>query len=307
MTGVREGLADHRDLAGRRYLVTGATAGLGLQACRQLLRRGAGVVLAARNPEKAHAVLERLREDRPDAEVAFQQLDLADLRSIGAAAERLVAGRPVDGLLANAGVVGARTRRVTADGFELQFGTNHLGHFALIAHLLPWLEAGSARIVHLGSISHRWFRVRLDDLQSERRYDGASAYARSKLAVMLFGFELELRLREAGSPASSVVAHPGFSWDELDADDPGWSRPLGGAARRAAAVISQGKDAGAEPLVHALTAPDAGGGGYWGPSGWFQLKGGPARTAAEPHARDRQVADALWRASERATGLRLLS
>lgn len=295
------------DLSGRRYVVTGGTAGLGLHASRLLLERGAEVVLAARSPEKAATVIAELRARVPNARVEHQQLDLADLRSVEAAAERLAAGSPVQGLLANAGVVGSRARRETADGFELQFGTNHLGHFALVAQLLPWLEAGSARIVHLGSISHRWFRLRFDDLQSERRYDGASAYARSKLAVMLFGFELESRLRAAGSPASSLVAHPGFSWDELDADDPGWSRPFGGLARRAAATISQGKDAGAEPLVHALTAADAGGGGYWGPRGWFQLTGGPARTAAEPHARDRRAADALWRASEQATGLRFLS
>ncbi|GMA27553.1 SDR family NAD(P)-dependent oxidoreductase [Arenivirga flava] len=298
-------MSDGGDLSGRRYVVTGGTAGLGLHATRLLLERGADVVLAARSPEKAQSVLAALRDRVPGARVEHQQLDLADLRSVGAAAERLASGPPVAGLLANAGVVGARTRRQTTDGFELQFGTNHLGHFALVAHLLPWFEAGSARIVHLGSISHRWFRLHLDDLQSERRYDGASAYARSKLAVMLFGFELELRLREAGSPASSIVAHPGFSWDELDADDPGWSRTFGRLARRAAATISQGKDAGAAPLVHALTAPDAGGGGYWGPRGWFQLKGAPTRTAAEPHARDRVAAAALWRASERATGLRI--
>jgi len=294
------------DLAGRRYLVTGGTAGLGLHACRLLLERGAEVVLAARNPEKAEAVLGELRRRVPGAAVGFQQLDLADLRSVGAASERLSASAPIDGLLANAGVVGSRHRRVTADGFELQFGTNHLGHFALFAQLMPWLESGAARVVHLGSISHRWFKLRLDDLQSERSYDGSSAYARSKLAVMLFGFELELRLREAGSSVSSLVAHPGFSWDELDADDPGWSRPLGGAIRGAARAISQGKDSGALPLVHALTAPDAGGGGYWGPRQWFQLKGSPTRVAAEPHARDREVAGELWRASERCTGVGLL-
>ena len=283
-----------------RVVVTGATAGLGYFAAERLAAQGHRVVLAARDPERAVRAADAVRERVAGADVETVDLDLADLSSVRSGADALAAGGPVDVLLANAGVVGQRRRQTTADGFELQFGTNHLGHFALVSHLMPALGAARAgRVVHLGSISHRWVRLDLDDPMMVSSYSSYVAYARSKLAVMSFGFELDRRLRAAGSSVTSVVAHPGFAWESLS--DP---RPPVVEPRRPPAVVtsmmhtfSQGKEVGAEPLVHAATAPDVVGGEYWGPAGWFQLTGAPARVPAKRHARDPQAAERLWAVS----------
>ncbi|ROS54356.1 SDR family NAD(P)-dependent oxidoreductase [Frigoribacterium sp. PhB24] len=290
----------------RRVVVTGATAGLGYYSAERLVAAGHQVVLAARDAERAVRAADLLRVRVPGADVDTVALDLADLASVRTGASAISAGGPVDGLLANAGVVGSRRRQTTTDGFELQFGTNHLGHFALVSHLLPALEsAGRARVVHLGSISHRWVRLDLDDPMMVSSYSGAVAYARSKLAVMTFGFDLDRRLRAAGSSVSSVVAHPGFSWESLS--DP---RPPVVEPRRPPAVLtsmmhtfSQGKEVGAEPLVHALAGEDVVGGEYWGPAGWFQLTGAPARVPAKRHTRDESVAARLWQVSAGLTGV----
>jgi NAD(P)-dependent dehydrogenase (short-subunit alcohol dehydrogenase family) len=290
----------------RRVVVTGATAGLGYFSAERLVAAGHRVVLAARDAERAVRAADLLRDRVPGADVDTVALDLADLASVRSGAATIAAGGPVDGLLANAGVVGSRRRETTTDGFELQFGTNHLGHFALVSHLLPALEAsGRARVVHVGSISHRWVRLDLDDPMMVSSYSGAIAYARSKLAVMTFGFDLDRRLREAGSTVSSLVAHPGFSWESLS--DP---RPPVVEPRRPPAVItslmhtfSQGKEVGAEPLVHAIVGDDVGGGEYWGPAGWFQLTGSPARVPARRHARDGAAAARLWQVSAALTGV----
>lgn len=287
-----------------RVVVTGATAGLGYYAAEQIARRGHRVVLAARSPERAARAESLLRERVPGADVETVRLDLADLSSVREGAAVLTDGGPVDVLLANAGVVGSRRRRETADGHELQFGTNHLGHFALVSHLLPALTASRAgRVVHLGSIAHRFVRLDLDDPMMRGHYVGAVAYARSKLAVMTFGLELDRRLRAAGSTVASVVAHPGLSLDGLS--DP---RPPVVAPRRPPAVltsalhlVAQGKEVGAEPLVHAAVEPDVQGGEYWGPDGWFQLTGGPAPVPAKRHARDPEAAERLWSLSARLT------
>lgn len=290
----------------RRVVVTGATAGLGYYSAERLVAAGHQVVLAARDAERAVRAADLLRSRVPGADVDTVALDLADLASVRTGASAIAAGGPVDGLLANAGVVGSRRRQTTTDGFELQFGTNHLGHFALVSHLMPALEsAGRARVVQLGSISHRWVRLDLDDPMMVSSYSGAVAYARSKLAVMTFGFDLDRRLRAAGSSVSSVVAHPGFSWDSLS--DP---RPPVVEPRRPPAVLtsmmhvfSQGKEVGAEPLVHALVGEDVHGGEYWGPAGWFQLTGAPARVPAKRHSRDESVASRLWQVSAGLTGV----
>ena len=288
----------------RRVVVTGATAGLGFFAAEALAKSGHRVVLAARSAERAVRAADAIRSRVPGAELETVDLDLADLASVRSGASAIGAGGPVDVLLANAGVVGARRRRETADGHELQFGTNHLGHFALVAHLLPALrEAGAGRVVHLGSISHRFVRLDLDDPMMQYHYTGAVAYARSKLAVMTFGFELDRRLRAAGSSVSSVVAHPGLSLEGLS--DP---RPPVVEPRRPPAVvtsmlhtIAQGKEVGAEPLVQAAVGDGVSGGEYLGPAGWFQLTGPPAVVRAKPHARDRAAAEALWSLSARLT------
>ncbi|PJJ62390.1 oxidoreductase [Compostimonas suwonensis] len=287
------------DQTGKRFVVTGGNAGLGYFAAEQLAAAGASVVLASRSPQKAQLALEAIRAAVPGARVSFVRLDLADLSTVPPAAEELRA-EAIDGLVANAGILGARTRGETADGFELMFGTNHLGHAALIAELLPTLAATpDSRIVHLGSIAHRFERLDFADLQSEK-YRSFRSYCRSKLAVMLFAFELDRRLREAGSGIRSLVAHPGYSVDELSPARAGVvpERP-NPVIRTALGGFAQGKDAGAWPVARAMTDPAAAGGDYWGPGGWEQLRGAPALVTTKPHARDPETAARLWRATER--------
>lgn len=290
----------------RRVVVTGANAGLGYFATEQLAATGVTVVMACRDRGRAEAAASRVRERVPGADLEIVVADLADLDSVRRAALEIRSGGAVDTLVANAGVVGSRKRATTADGFELQFGTNHLGHFALIAHLLPDLTAADAgRIIHLGSISHRWVRLDLDDPMMVSRYRNYVAYARSKLAVMTFGFELDRRLREAGSSVRSIVAHPGFALENLTEQRPGIVRrrwlpaPVVGLMR----TVSQGKDQGARPLTLAATGADVAGGEYWGPDGWFQLTGAPAVVRAKKHARNRRAAARLWNLSARLTRL----
>lgn len=295
--------------AGRRtVVVTGASAGLGYQAAQQLAAAGHRVVLATRNPEKAVAAERRIRSVVPDAVLEHVHLDLADLDSVRAAADTLATMGPVHAVLNNAGVVGSRERQSTAQGHELQIGTNHLGHFAWTGLVLPMLQATGGRIVHLGSISHRWATLDRNDPLGAGYYNGYRQYARSKLAVMLFGFELAQRLADAGSAVSSVVAHPGLALDSLtqaagaqsrvepSRSDPSWIGP----GQR---LVAQGKDAGAVPLVHASVADDVRSGEYWGPDGWFQLRGRATVVPAEPRAHDRLEAARLWTASERASGV----
>lgn len=288
----------------RRIVVTGANAGLGYFVAEQLAATGARVVLACRDEERAQHAVDRILSIVPDADLQIVVTDLADLRSVREAAERIMADGPVDVLVANAGVVGSKRRQTTADGFELQFGTNHLGHFALVSHLLPALTAADeGRIVHLGSIAHSYARLDLDDPMMVARYSSHRAYARSKLAVMTFGFELDRRLRAAGSRVSSVVAHPGFALENLTERRAGIVRrrwlpsPVVGILR----TFAQGKDQGARPLVYAAIGADVSSGEYWGPDGWFQLTGAPALVRARRHTRDRRAAARLWNLSARLT------
>ncbi|WP_423924109.1 SDR family NAD(P)-dependent oxidoreductase [Frigoribacterium sp. 2-23] len=290
----------------RRVVVTGATGGLGFFAAERLAGEGHRVVLAARDAGRAVQAADTIRDRHPHADLETVDLDLADLSSIESGAAAISAGGPVDVLLANAGVVGARRRGTTTDGFELQFGTNHLGHFALVAHLLPALDAAQAgRVVHLGSISHRFVRLDLDDPMMVSSYSGAVAYARSKLAVMTFGFDLDRRLRQRDSSVASIVAHPGYAMQALTEPRP----PVVEPHRPPAIILSalhtfaQGKEVGIEPLVHAAVGADVSGGEYWGPAGWFQLTGEAARVPAKKHARDASVAERLWTLSAELTGV----
>jgi len=296
-----------RDGSRRTVVVTGASAGLGYFAAEQLAAAGHRVVLATRSRERAAAAERSIRRHVDGAHLAHVHLDLADLDSVRAAADELAALQPegVDAIVNNAGVVGASTMQRTAQGTELQVGTNHLGHFAWTALTLPLLDRRAGRVVHLGSIAHRWARLDPSDPLGASHYSSYRQYGRSKLAVMLFGFELAERLADAGSPVSSVVAHPGFSLDLLSPErpdvassrsEPAWTRP----AQR---LYAQGKDAGADPLVHAAIADGVRSGEYWGPSGWMQLRGPAAVVRAEPRAHDRAEAARLWVASERAAGV----
>ncbi|MHA7271917.1 SDR family NAD(P)-dependent oxidoreductase [Arthrobacter sp. CAL618] len=294
------------DLSGRTVVVTGGNAGLGYFACEQLAAAGATVVMASRNEQKATAAIAAIRRRVPDADVHYQELDLARLDSVRQAVEVLSSRGPLDALLANAGVVGAAGRQHTADGFELQFGTNHLGHFALTAGLLPALTAARGRVVHLGSISHRWVRLNTADLMPAK-YNNPRSYATSKLAVMTFGFELAARLHLLGSPVQSIVAHPGLALDMLTPHRPGigLNDTPPAAQRRVLAPVSHGKDTGAWPLVRAVGDPGVDNGSYCGPSGWFQLRGHPTSVPAHPHARERNTASRLIDASEELTGVQL--
>lgn len=293
-------------LSGQRVLVTGGNAGLGYFACEQLAGAGASVVMASRNETKARRAISAIRDRHPTADVGFQPLDLADLTSVRAAAATLAAGPALHGLIANAGVVGSSERRTTADGFELQFGTNHLGHYALTALLLPTLSAAGTRIVHLGSISHRWARLTPSSLQPST-YRNARAYATSKLAVMAYGFELARRLYLTGSPATSVVAHPGLALGMFTPERPGVAahEDAAGWRKRAMTPVAQGKDHGAWPLVRATVDPGVRNGAYCGPDGWFQLKGQPTLVAAERHARESNAASRLIDLSATLTGIPL--
>jgi NAD(P)-dependent dehydrogenase (short-subunit alcohol dehydrogenase family) len=290
-------------LTGKTFVVTGGNAGLGYYTSEFLARRGASVVIAARNEQKASAAITSIRTHAPKSSVHWVKLDLADLGSVEAAAAELSAG-PIDGLILNAGVTGQARRGVTADGFELMFGTNLLGHFALAARLAPTLLATSgSRVVSLGSISHEFFDLDLDDLQSDD-YSSFRAYGRSKLAAMLFAFELDRRLRKAGHSTRSLVAHPGFALDGLSAPRPGIgatrSNPF---VRTALQTFAQGKDAGALPIVRAAADPVAQGGDYWGPDGWRQLRGAPSVVGARTRSRDIRTASTLWSVAETLTGV----
>lgn len=291
----------------RTVVVTGASAGLGYHAAEQLAAGGHRVVLATRDAARAAAAERSIRGHVDHADLGHLHLDLADLDSVRAAATELARLEPdgIDAIVNNAGVVGSAEQRTTAQGYELQVGTNHLGHFAWTALTLSLLDRRGGRVVHLGSIAHRWARLDRHDPLGAGRYSSHRQYGRSKLAVMLFGFELAERLADAGSQVSSVVAHPGLSLDALAPARPeiAPSRPEAAWTRPAQSSFAQGKDAGAGPLVHAAVAPDVRTGEYWGPSGWMQLRGPAAVVRAEPRAHDRTEAARLWSASERASGV----
>ena len=298
-----------RDLVGRTIVVTGGNAGLGYFTAEQLARRGARIVIASRNEAKAKLAIDSLLREVEGAEKpSFVHLDLADLASVSRASDELAALPSIDVLVANAGITEGTAESKTVDGFESMFGTNHLGHFALISQLMPSLLAtASSRIVHLGSISHRFYPLDLDELDSPSRFRSFRSYARSKLAVMTFAFELDRRLRAAGHDTRSIVAHPGFALDELTPLRPGVTpdaRPSS-AVQTLLGSFAQGKDAGAWPIVLAATDVYLRGGEYVGPAGWQQLKGRPRVTAAKAWSRDRAAAARLWQLSEDLTGASL--
>ncbi|GLB66780.1 SDR family NAD(P)-dependent oxidoreductase [Arthrobacter mangrovi] len=282
--------ADIQSLHGRTIVVTGGNAGLGYFASEQLAAAGAHVVIAARNPAKAAAAAAAITARIPEARISCQPLDLASLDSVRETVASLARLDRIDALLANAGVIGSPTRRDTADGFELQFGTNHLGHYALICGLLPELERRRARIVHVGSISHRWVRTDFRSAAHPERYSSYRQYALSKLAVMSFGFELARLLELSGSGVSSVVAHPGYARSMFTPSRPGVEgRPHPGRVQQLLArPLAQGKDDGARPLVRAVGGPDVCSEDYWGPDGFLQLTGRPARVRPRRHALERK-------------------
>ncbi|WP_448006471.1 SDR family NAD(P)-dependent oxidoreductase [Agromyces bauzanensis] len=288
--------------AGRRVLVTGANSGLGFFTAARLAGAGAHVMLSGRSPERLDAAVAAIRDARPAASVETLVIDQSSLESVAAGAERLLAGPRLDGVVANAGMVHTPKERLeSVDGNELVLATNVLGHFALLGRLLPHL-APDARIVVLGSLSSRLSTFRVDDLQLERGYDSWRAYAQSKIATQVFGFELDRRLRAAALPVASVVAHPGYSISGRTPFVPGVNEPSRGSrfADALQAAMAQGKHRGAEVALHALTAAGVEGGQYWGPR--YLTRGEPALQAPTRVSTDPQIASRFWTFAEGVTG-----
>jgi NAD(P)-dependent dehydrogenase (short-subunit alcohol dehydrogenase family) len=290
------------DQSGRVAVVTGANSGLGLAAAKALAKAGAQVVVACRNTTKGEAAVEGIRDAAPGSEPQLEALDLADLASVRAFADRFRSQHEgLDLLINNAGVM-APPRRETADGFELQFGTNHLGHFALAGLLFPLLEGREdARLVTVASIAHRHARIRFDDLHGERRYVRWLAYGQSKLANLIFAVELDRRLRAAGSNVKSVAAHPGYAATNLQtAVAPWYERPFMIAGNF---LLAQNADMGALPVLYAATEPGVEGGMYFGPDGIAEGRGHPKVAGMSSTARDEETARRLWEVSEELTGV----
>lgn len=308
MRPARDWTRDHiGDLTGRQVLITGANSGIGFETAQLLADRGATVTLGCRDAKRGHDALERVRAAVPDAQIQLLELDLADLASVTAAAERWRADHDrLDVLINNAGVMAPPLRR-TSDGFELQFGVNHLGHFALTGRLLDaLLAADQPRVVTVSSLAHQMGEIAFDDLNwTHRRYRAFKAYAQSKLANLLFTFELQRRSVAAGVALDALAAHPGYAATELQARGPqmrgaALTERLSSLANR---LFAQDAAHGALPTVVAATRPDAQGADYWGPDGRFGTRGLPARTPVSAAATDLTAAAQLWDRSEQLTGV----
>ncbi|GLW12550.1 oxidoreductase [Microtetraspora sp. NBRC 13810] len=297
-------------LAGKLAVVTGASDGIGLGLAVRLARAGAELVLPVRDRAKGEAAAARVRAAAPGAVVALADLDLAALDSVAALAAGLTAeGRPVHILVNNAGVMAPATRHTTADGLELQFGVNHIGHMALVGRLLPLLRAGRARVTTMSSSAARMGSIDWADLQSERKYSPIASYNLSKLANLMFGLELDRRGRAAGWEIVSNVAHPGTTLTHLYAYGPnlGRTRPSRqeSVMRRLArlGLFVQTVDRGLLPALYAATSPLAGGGRFYGPDGLGQFTGDPVELAVYRRARDQAAAARLWDVSARLAGV----
>ena len=293
------------DLSGKTIVVTGANSGLGLETTRLLATRGAHVVMACRSQGKAQAALQSLGEQQSGLSVEVMALDLADLGSIRTFAERFAqAHEKLDVLINNAGVM-ALPRTETADGFEMQFGTNHLGHFTLTGALMPrLLDTPASRVVTVSSLMHRVGSMRFEDLHGRRSYDKWRAYNQSKLANLLFCYELDRRLRVIDADVRSVAAHPGYSATNLQGVGP----KLAGSklAERFYAftnqVVAQPAAMGAMPSVFAAVGDPVSGGGFYGPEGLGQVRGYPVRVESSRASHDQVAAQRLWMMSIEATG-----
>jgi NAD(P)-dependent dehydrogenase (short-subunit alcohol dehydrogenase family) len=306
--------ADIASQAGKRILITGANSGIGYHAALMLARKGAQVMLACRDKQRGEDALARLNADVPGAHAELALVDLASLASVHQFAQQeLAAQRPLHILVNNAGVMAPPKRLETADGFELQFGTNVLGHFALTALLMPALEqaaTGSSerpRVVTIASIAHKQGQIDFNDLQSTRQYSPMQAYRQSKLADLMFAFELDRRLRAANSRVMSVAAHPGVAKTNLfrGSDRSAISRAARDLLGVVIGAMFNTDDAGALPTLYAATAADVRDGGYYGPQGWLEARGssvGEANVAAQ--AGNTANAARLWQVCEDLTHTR---
>jgi NAD(P)-dependent dehydrogenase (short-subunit alcohol dehydrogenase family) len=308
--------ADIPSLAGKRVLITGANSGIGYHAALKLARKGAHVMLASRDRQRGEAALARLDADAPSAHTELVIFDLASLASVRSFAENeLAKHRPLHILINNAGVMAPPKRLQTADGFELQFGTNVLGHFALTARLMPALQLAATesaerpRIVTIASIAHKRGQLNFDDLQSTKSYGPTRAYQQSKLADLIFAFELDRRLRAANSRVMSVAAHPGVASTNLFqvGDYSTFEKTARNLVGHAIGIVLNTDAEGALPTLYAATSPTAEDGGYYGPQGFQEMRGddvGPAKVA--PQARDNAAAARLWQICEDLTGYKFM-
>ncbi|MEW6269141.1 MAG: oxidoreductase [Thermodesulfobacteriota bacterium] len=298
---------DMPDLSGKAAIVTGGNSGIGFEAVRALARKRAHVILACRDMSKARDAVTQIRALQPSASLEPMQLDLASLESVHRFARDFDAkGTPLDLLINNAGVMAIPYRK-TAEGFEMQLGTNHLGHFALTGLLLDRvLAAPAARVVNVSSTAHKAGRMRFDDLQGERRYAKWPAYAQSKLANLLFTYELQRRLERVGARAISVACHPGYAATNLQAAGPrmSGSRLMERVMDLGNRLFSQSAAMGALPTLFAATHPDVQGGDYIGPDGFMENKGHPRKTTSSTRSHDREAAQRLWEISEQLTSVR---
>ncbi|HEV3067855.1 MAG TPA: SDR family NAD(P)-dependent oxidoreductase [Streptosporangiaceae bacterium] len=293
--------ADVPGQSGRIAVVTGANSGIGFEAAAVLARRGAHTVLACRDAGKAEDAVARLSAAVPEASVSVVPLDLASLESVRAAADQILAAHDrIDLLINNAGLMWPPYGKTT-DGFELQFGTNHLGHFALTGLVLEaMLPVPGSRVVTVSSNGHRAGRINFADLQSERRYGRMTAYAQSKLANLMFTYELQRRMHAAGAPTAALAAHPGVAFTELTRSLP---TVIQSANHAIGGLFTQSAAMGALPTLRAATDPAAAGGEYYGPGGLGQVKGYPVRVSSNAKSRDQAAQQRLWAESQRLTGV----
>jgi NAD(P)-dependent dehydrogenase (short-subunit alcohol dehydrogenase family) len=297
--------ADIPSLSGKTAVVTGATGGLGYETALALAGAGAIVILTGRNDAKGLRAIEGICNRFPNALIAYEHLDLASLASVADFARRFAADNEQLGLLVNnAGVMALPKRQETTDGFEMQLGTNYLGHYALTARLLPPLRrAKAARVVSLSSLAHRSGAINFDDLQSKRSYRPWRAYCQSKLAMLMFSLELQRHSDAAGWGVRSLAAHPGYARTDLIPNGPGTntlSWQVGGLLQP---FISQSAAEGALPTLFAATSQAAEPGGYYGPNWFYELKGSPVPAKIMPQAKDFAAAAMLWDVSATLTGV----
>jgi NAD(P)-dependent dehydrogenase (short-subunit alcohol dehydrogenase family) len=286
--------------SGRVAIVTGANTGIGFETAAALAARNATVVMACRNRQKAEDAMERIRARTPAAQLEFIELDLASLASVERFAEAFRARHDrLDLLINNAGVMVPPLGH-TEDGFELQFGCNHLGHFALTGRLLGLLEAApGARVVTVSSMAHRQGKMKFDNLNAEQGYEKMAAYGQSKLANLLFTFELQRRLEAAGSKIVATAAHPGWTGTDLQRHS--------ALIRFLNTFFAQNPPMGALPTLRAATDLEAEGGDYYGPKGFYEMRGYPVKVGTTPAARSEAEARRLWEVSEKLTGVPFLS
>ena len=286
---------------GKTAVVTGSTGGLGYETVLALAKAGADIVLTGRDDRKGRSALDTISREVIGARIRYEHLDLASLASIADFAQRMQVRQSLDLLINNAGVMALPRRQTTADGFEMQFGTNYLGHFALTARLMPLLRRSSGpRVVSVSSLAHRTGSIDFGDLQGTRLYSPWKAYGQSKLACLMFALELQRRSDAAGWNLTSDAAHPGFSRTNLFASGPGGL--LSVATDFAAPFFGHSAADGARPILFAATSPQAKPGAYYGPGGFGELRGAPAPALIMPRARDAATAARLWDVSEKLTG-----